>query len=89
MRLRLVKYADQLVFRHLLGIKLVFFSFRAVLFWHFRSARMFRFMHRRQKLKGFFFGISFDQKLVAERGSRVVWVGVFVRFNVVKVHPKI
>ena len=49
---------------------------------------MFRFINRRQKLKGFF-GISFGQKLVAERGSKVVWVGVFLRFNVVKVHPKI
>ena len=44
---------------------------------------------QKTEVKWFFFGISFDHKLVAERGSKVVWVGVFVRFNVVKVHPKI
>ena len=55
LRLRVVIYADQLVFFcHQLVIKLKFFSFRAVLFWHFRSAGMFRFEDRRQKLKGFF-----------------------------------
>ena len=37
-----------------------------------------------------FFGISFGQILVAERGSTVVWFGVyFFRFSVIKVHPKI
>ena len=29
------------------------------------------------EIKSFFLGISFGQKLVAERGSKGVWVGVF------------
>ena len=42
-------------FRHLLLVQSAFCSLRAVLFWHFRSARMFRFEDRRQKLEVFFF----------------------------------